>query len=914
MKTKLLWVILVLACLNGKTVHAQLKASQLQTEFRNDPIGLDEIRPRFSWIPVSSSGQMTQDAYQILIASSRTNLDLNSGDLWDSGKIPSGNTVNIRYEGTALNSFQQCFWKVRIWDNVGRVSDWSESALFTIGPLTQLDWSADWISSARDADSSNFPWLRKTFALETLPEAAYAYVNVLGYFELFINGKKVGDEILSPAVSDYSRQSLFVTHDITTYLKPGKNCIGLWLAHGWYRHDDKDYFGVTEDRPLARALLELKTPDGNQTFLATDRTWKFNPSDRSYTGSWYWGHFGGESVETDKTNHNWSNADLDDSEWKRVDNYDPPAIPVRARRNTPTKIIDTLNVQEILPLGDETYLVDFGKHINGWIELKLPGHDKSSKVEIDYIDKLLHPGQEQDPLETGFTVEISGDPDGRSMITYNQKDKISLAPGIGTRFINRFNYHAFRWLLISGIPDIQTDDLQAFMISEDINQVSSFESSNPLLNRIWETVNHTYRCITYNGYVVDCPHRERVGYGGDSHSSMETALSNFDMAALYNKWTVDWNEGIYGTGMWPHAVPHIPGHKNKFSPGWGGFGMFMPWQFYVYYGDTLNLSRTYPYMRKWMEYMHTNTRDGILYPDTSRGDSQAWSFHGDWVAPPYGMQQNRRVDQNSTHLFNNCYYLYNLQLAARIADILGRPTDTKFYRGRFEYSRERIHNKFYNPESGDYANGEQPYQAFPLYVDLVPQELRGDLDAKLEYLILDKNKGHLNTGMLGTYFMFEYLMESGRNDLLYAMVNQKTFPGWGYMLENGATTIWEQWNGQNSQIHNCYLSVGKWFVQGLGGIRPDPEHPGFSHFYIIPGVVDGLDYARVSYITRKGKITSNWSRQGNSLILEIEVPCNTIATLVLPDGDYMSVAMNGKPVSPAKSIVLGSGSFSLELD
>ena len=889
-------LILLSACGIGDALYAGVEAVQLQCEFRDDPIGLDETSPRLSWIPTSSGNQKSQEAYHILVASSREKLDLEIGDLWDSGKIPSGSSVNIRYGGTSLGAFQVCFWKVRLWDDAGQLSDWSESAQFTIGPLNSLDWSADWISSARNADSSNFPWLRKTFDLDDVPATAYAHINVMGYFELHVNGKKVGDDILSPAVSDYSRQTLFVTYNITPYLREGKNCIGLWIAHGWYRHDDIDYFGVTEDRPLARALFEFRDMDGQNAFISTDRTWKYHLSNRSYAGSWYWGHFGGESVETGKMNHAWSHANLDDTDWMQVDNYIPPAIPARAQRNNATKIMDTLRVRDILPVGENAFLVDFGKHINGLVEIDFPKNNVRTEVRVDYIDKLLRPGEEWDPLENSFAQIIHGDPQGRSMITYNQRDVIYADSGFPARFKSRFNHHAFRWVLLSGIENVQAENLKAYMIGEDMKQVTRFESSNPLLNRIWETVNHTYRCIAYNGYVVDCPQRERAGYGGDSHSSMETALSNFDMAALYNKWTVDWNEGMYGSGLWPHTVPHLPSHKNKFSPGWGGFGMFMPWQFYIYYGDTLNLSRAYPYIRKWIDYMHTNTRDGILYPDTSRGDSQAWSFHGDWVAPPYGMQQNRRVDQNSTHLFNNCYYLYNLRLASSIADVLGSSEDAQIYRDRYEFSRESIHNKFYNPETGDYANGEQPYQAFPLYVDLVPAEPKEDLDKKLEFLILEKNKGHLNTGMLGTYFMFEYLLESGRNDLIYTMVNQKSFPGWGYMIEQGATTIWEQWNGQNSQIHNCYLAVGKWFVQGLGGIRPDPEHPGFSHFYIIPGIVDGMDYAKVSYTTRKGEILSKWEKQNGSLTFEVQVPCNTTATFVLPDIGNRKVVLNGKSI------------------
>jgi alpha-L-rhamnosidase len=548
-------------------------------------------------------------------------------------------------------------------------------------------------------------------------------------------------------------------------------------------------------------------------------------------------------------------------------------------------------------MAQDEFLIDFGKHINGWIDLRFQGGDADSLLVIDYIDKLLMPDEEWDPLEKNFAIKLDGDSKGRSMITYHQQDVVYPDRNAVAHFRNRFNYHAFRWIRIKGLEQIPWQGLKAYMISEDIPQVTRFECSNPLLNKIWATVNHTYRCIAYNGYVVDCPHRERVGYGGDSHSSMETALSNFDMAALYNKWTVDWNRGNYATGMWSHSAPEIPQHKNKFSPGWGGFGMFMPWQFYVYYGDTLNLSRAYPYIRRWMEYLHVNTQDGVLHADTARGYSSLWSFHGDWVAPPYGMQPDRRVDPRSTHFFNNCYYLYSLELAARIADVLNHQGDVKTYRSRMAYSQEKIHHRFFNPSSHDYANGEQPYQAFPLYVGLVPDEMKEDLVQHLARLIQEKNHGHLNTGMLGTYFMFEYLMETGRNDLIFAMVNQKTYPGWGYMIEQGATTIWEQWNGQNSQIHNCYLSVGKWFVQGLGGIRPDESNPGFSHFFIDPGLIHDLDYVNVSYHTRNGEIISNWKLKGHRIECEVQVPVNTSATFVFPGHGLKQVRVNGEKIS-----------------
>ncbi|MDX1286240.1 MAG: alpha-L-rhamnosidase C-terminal domain-containing protein, partial [Draconibacterium sp.] len=429
--------------------------------------------------------------------------------------------------------------------------------------------------------------------------------------------------------------------------------------------------------------------------------------------------------------------------------------------------------------------------------------------------------------------------------------------------------------------------------SEANKQIATFESSNPLLNKIWDAIVNTYRCINYNGYVVDCPHRERGGYGGDSHASLETALSIFDVAPLINKWTLDWNAAQYPTGLWPHTVPEFPSHKNKFSPGWGGFGMFLPWQFYKYHGDTVCLARAYPHIKKWMKFLESHTVDGILQRDSLEDRNSFGAFHGDWVAPYYGMNKDTRVDENSTNFFNNCFYLYELDMAKQIATLLGKQEDAKHFSKLYKTSKPIIHHQFYDTEEKWYANGEQPYQAFPLLIDLMPDSLRPEMEELMEYLIVEKNKGHLNTGMLGTYFMLEYLMKAGRGDLIYTMVNKKTFPGWGYMIENGATTIWEQWNGDNSQIHNCYLAIGKWFVQGLGGIQIEMEKPGLPKFIIKPDFIEELNYVDVSYETGFGKIASNWENKSNVINHKLEIPINVECLYKVPEMKNIEVSVNG---------------------
>ena len=894
------------------SVFAQLMVLSPECEYRENPLGLDVLQPRLSW-KLSSLNSKKQSAFRILVAGSEEELNADKGDLWDSGKVTSEESNNILYAGKELSAFRKCWWKVKVWDESGLESDWSRPACFSVGPLNRLDWSAEWIGADREADNTNFPFIRKRIEVDRVPQIAIAHINVIGYFELYVNGARISEDILNPAVSDYSKQTLFVSYDIQPYLKEGENIIGIWLAHGWYRHTPDHYYGVTQEGPMLRANIQMDFGPGQRRFIRSDRTWQFLESNREYLGGWQWGNFGGEKVNLAYDIASWSLPGFRENDWRQVDNYKIHQIPVVAQRNKPTRILAEIQPVGMEVIGEREFLYDFGKHMTGWIALNFAGADPDEEIRLEYIDKILETAEIEDEIEQNLSTVLNDGTGQRAYISYNQRDVLLGAGNENETFSNKFNYHAFRWVKISGLDREKIKKITALQISESNEQISTFKCSDPLLNKIWEAVNNTYRCINYNGYVVDCPHRERFGYGGDSHSSMEAGLSNFDLAALFNKWTLDWNAGNYPNGLWPHTVPEKTGHKNAFSPGWGGFGMFMPWQFYIYYGDTSNLLQAYPYIERWMAYMESNVMDGILQKDTLRGGNSDWSFHGDWVAPYYGMQPEDRVDQHSTDLFNNCFYLYELQMAEKIAGVLGKKEDAEHYSRLYARSKPLIHEAFYDASAGYYANGEQPYQALPLLVDLVPEDLKADLDSYLEYLILEKNKGHLNSGMLGTYFLLEYLMKTGRNDLICTMVSKRTFPGWGHMIENGATTIWEQWNGDNSQIHNCYLSVGKWFIQGLGGIQPDREKAGFRHFIIRPGFVDQLDYAGISYKTRFGRIESSWKQDKKSIRHRVLVPVNTVATYRLQPMKYKRVLVNGEKAGSGSTIQLTPGEYEITL-
>jgi hypothetical protein len=403
---------------------------------------------------------------------------------------------------------------------------------------------------------------------------------------------------------------------------------------------------------------------------------------------------------------------------------------------------------------------------------------------------------------------------------------------------------------------------------------------------------------------------------------MEMGMTNFMTAPLYSKWLRDWRDTQAPDGDLPHTAPNaqIAGG----GPAWSGICVTMPWMVYQQYGDIRVLEESYPTMQRWLAFLETKQNDGILAPYFGVGyTSQEWSFLGDWVSPNRGQGADSRVDENSTLFFNNAYYVHNLQLAAQTATILGKPEDAANYTAQAEALAARLHERFLNPDGATYVNGEQPYLAMPLLFNITPEDKRDAVINALRESILVKQKGHLNTGMHGTYFMFRYLTDTDNNDLLYSVASQPDYPGWGHMRKNGATTIWEEWNGDNSHIHDTLISVGMWFVQGLAGIQLDPAHPGFQHFLIRPALVGDLTHVNGARETLYGRIESNWKREGDQVTYTITIPPNTTANVMLTADDSATVMLEGKPLAenPLASDVrkegkrvaatLGSGTYTL---
>jgi alpha-L-rhamnosidase len=465
-------------------------------------------------------------------------------------------------------------------------------------------------------------------------------------------------------------------------------------------------------------------------------------------------------------------------------------------------------------------------------------------------------------------------------------------------------------------------DIQGHLIHTDYEQASEFTCSNPTLNWIHRTMLWTERCLTLGGYAVDCPHRERMGYG-DGSASMEAMLNNFGAGAFYTKWLGDWRDGQDPmTGDMPHVAPAFyPGPGG--GPAWGDICIVLPWQVYLQYGDRRILEANYPAIRKWLQFLDSKTKDGLLRPYVGIGcDQMAWCFLGDWVAPRGVGQGGGTGALRSVLFFNNGYYLYNLELAEKIGRVLGKIQDAVEFERAAEALCMAMRKEFKEVNDGAYAEGVQTPLALSLLTSLIPPHRRVEVQTRLELDIVDQRQGHLDTGILGTYFLIKELTALGRNDLIYTIASQTTFPGWGYMMKNKATTIWEEWGGGNSGIHSSFLSIGAWFIEGLGGIQPDEKNPGFAHFTIRPGIVGDLQFARTIYRSVRGDIASHWHRDGDKLIMNIGIPPNTSATVFVPAKDGSAVTESGEPVSSAEGVKflrmegdcavleVGSGSYS----
>ncbi len=922
----------------------------LRCEYEVNPLGIDVSRPGLSWRLESDAHGEKQTAYRILVASSAERLEQDLGDLWDSGKVNSDRTFHIPYAGNPLQPHLQCHWKVRIWDKDGAESGWSSPARWGMGMLHSDDWKAKWIKAPRPwlkglkifsatyGDSKgkqrtdvksrlealldrgepivlntktfgagkkarkyelsleyelngkrqrqtvkfgqpiafgeqtkkgkSAPHFRKTFMLETAPESAIFTVNAAAFFELYVNGKKVGKDVLTPAISAVDERTFSNSYDIKPFLKPGANCIGLWVGHwqGWFSNP-------------ARVRAQLNAVVGGKPFtLGTDETWETRNSGRYTTQG---GYFGGELVDAREWVPDWSLATGASNGWSAVE-IDSGDIGTSENQSCPRnrigKVISAVSVKAI---GGGLYEIDFGTALTGWCRLKMPLLESGTTVTLTFADAKS--------AELDGKMQKLGDSEWYQM--FDQVSRFISAGRPDEVFEHKFNYAGFRYLIVEGLPAApQLSDATAMLVETDLELVGSFACSNELLNRIFELNEWTLRCLNLGGQSVDCPHRERKGYGGDGQTPMEGFLTGFRADGFYRKWLTDWKHVQMPDGKLPNTAPQGFGGG---GPAWGGFVAAATWHHYQYYGDKRVLEENVETVRKYVEYLESVSREN---GNLLTGETGKFSFIGDWVAPGRGMDTKNMPSHEAREIFNNCYRIYHLQLYMKIAEALGRDAEVAKYQAVIEAIRPLIHQAFYDADQGTYVYDQQAYYILPLMTGVVPENMREKVLRDLEYNIEITREGHLDTGLLGTYFMLEYLREIGRSDLLFTILNQTTYPGWGYMLEQGATTVWEQWNGYWSRIHSCFPSANNWLYQGLAGIQADSSEPGMKNVIIKPDPVGDVTWVKAHHDSQYGRIVSQWKREGKGFTMTVTLPPNSTGTISVPATSSSTVLINGESV------------------
>lgn len=878
----------VLLLLPVPALSAQpLQVKNLRCEMRNNPLGIDIRTPRLSWEIHDDGRGIYQTAYHVLVASSPEKLSANEGDLWDSGKVPSDQSLHVTFGGKPLEGRMQCFWKVKVWTNKSE-SEWSEPAFWSMG-LFSNNWEARWIGLDR-----SFPWdsantmfsrlsaryFRKEFVADKPVTRATAYIVGLGLYELYINGVKAGEQVLSPAPTDYTNTVFYNTFDVTKKLKQGTNAIGTVLGNGRYfamRQAYKPYKIHTFGYPKLLFQLEIEYADGSRDKVISDNTWKVTAdgpirSDNEYDG---------EEYDAPKEMPGWNRAGFEDTRWLPVDMVEEPGGKVMAQMNANMKVMETIPPVSIKKLPTGQYILDMGQNMAGWVRMNVKGN-RGDKVILRFAETIQKDG-------SLYTANLR---DAKVTDVYTLK-------GGGTEtWEPSFVYHGFRYVEITGYPGTPAlNDFEGRVVYDEMETSGTFETSNATINQIYKNAYWGIRS-NYKGMPIDCPQRnERQPWLGDRATGSYGESFIFNNLALYSKWLNDIEDAQTAEGRIPDVAPNFWFYY-KDNMTWPGTYLMVADMLHRQYGVVKPIADHYRSMKQWLVFMEARYMDDYIVSKDS---------YGDWCVPPESQELIHSKDTariTDGKLIATAYYYYMLTLMQRFATLLDKPDDALAYEKLAANIRDAFNNKFFNNETGQYGNNTVTANILPLRFGMVPDGLKETVFNNIVDKIVNENKGHISTGVIGTQWLMRTLTEYGRPDIAYTITTVRDYPGWGYMVDHGATTIWELWNGDTADpsmnSHNHVMLLGDlivWYYENLGGIQSDPEHPGFKRIIMRPEQINGLDYVSASYHSAYGKIISNWKRKGNTFSWNISVPPNTTAIVYVPSKSQNALKENGKKIT-----------------
>ena len=862
---------------------AAIRPQQLRSEYRANPQGIDVTDPRLSWVLAAADAKargLRQTAYRVIVASTERALAAGTGDLWDTGKVASDQSAQVVYAGKPLTSGAAAFWKVQVWDQAGQPSAWSAPAQWSMGLLHPEDWQAKWIG--RDEPDTTTAHrlagrlLRKEFQAPKPVRRATVYYSGLGLSELYLNGAKVGDHVLSPGLTDYDKHVLYVTFDVTKQIAAGRNAIGLMLGNGRYRAPRVDARRTRNfGDPKAILRLDVEYQDGSRATVVSDETWKLSSAGPILANNEY----DGEEYDARMEQTGWNRAGFDDGKWEPVHIVAAPAGVLAAQMAEPLRVTETLRPVSLKVLKPGVYIFDMGQNMVGWCRLRVAG-PKGTQITLRHAETL-------NPDGSLYTANLR---------TARVTDLYTLK-GEGTEVWEpRFTYHGFRYVELTGFPGAPTATaLEGRVVHDDMEKSADFTSSNTLLNQIHHNMFWGIRG-NYRSIPTDCPQRdERQGWLGDRSQVSRSEAYMFDVAAFYTKWMTDIADSQKPDGSVPVVSPNYwPNYYDDLT--WPGTFIFVHGMLYDEYGDMRAMERNYPAMKKWIDHEATFVKDGLMPKDK----------YGDWCVPPEDPKLIHSVDPariTDPTLLGSSYYYELLRTMARYARLLDKSADAADFDQRATQVNAAFQKRFFKPASGIYDNGTQTSSILPLYFDMVPPENRAAVFASLIRNIEQKSDGHVGTGLVGAQWLMRTLTDNGRPDVAYQIATQKTYPGWGYMVQKGATTVWELWNGDTADpamnSGNHVMQIGDlavWMYEDLAGIRSYPAKPGFQRAVIHPVPAGDLTFVKASHKSMYGTIATSWKRDAAHFTLEVTIPPNTSALVTIPAKDPAAVTESGHSV------------------
>ncbi len=893
MRTTIYCLLMVCFLALSDTLLAMGQATNLRCEYLVNPLGIDSKHPRLTWYLNDNRQAAGQSAYEIHVGTDSAQVAAGIGAQWNTGKIVSSAMISD-YTGSPLVPFTRYFWSVKVWDLQGNPSTGTIPACFETGMMEMKNWKGDWITDNRDINLKPAPVFRKAFSIHKQIVSAKAYVAAAGLFELYVNGEKVGNHRLDPMYTRFDRRTLYVTHDVTKMLRDGENAVGILLGNGWYNHQSTAvwYFDQAPWRARPRFCMDIRLnyADGSEETISSDISWKTSLSAVVFNSIYTGEHIDGRLIR-----EGWNMPGFDDSKWEKSIPVNAPSTNIVAESLQPIREVEIIPARKMTKLSDSHYIFDLGRNIAGVSQLKVSGSG-GTIIRLKHGERLGSDGMvDQSNIDVHYRPTNDLDPFGTDIYTLR---------GVGEeRFKPSFNYKGFQYVEVtSNKPvDLRLESLTGYFMHSDVPVVGHVVSSDTILNKIWKAATSSYLSNLF-GYPTDCPQREKNGWTGDAHTAIEIGLYNFDGITVYEKWLADHRDEQQPNGVLPNIIPTSGwGYTWANGPDWTSTIAIIPWNIYLFYGDSKLLGDCYENICRYVDHLTAVSPNGLT----------DWGL-GDWI-PVKSVA--------SKELTSSIFYYTDVLILAKASKILGRNLEFEKYSALAAKIKDVINSKYLNKETGIYASGFQTELSAPLHWGIVPEELRGKVAENLAKRVIADGK-HLDVGLLGTKTILNALSANGFADLAYEVASQKTFPSWGWWIVNGATTLYENWpiasKSDISLNHIMFGEIGAWYYKSLGGIYPDEEHPGFKNIILKPDFVKGLGSFEASHTGPYGEILSSWKRTGSKIEYKITIPPNSTAELtlkgtrILESGKELSEKSELKLIKTAnglKCIKLKSGNY-----